>query len=84
MLCSVEEQIRKKKGEIESSRSDARLPYKDFRCVVPFNQHDFETERLFKNFSRNYNIDLAPKILFSKSASVEHCIDSGVANYLEF
>jgi|LakMenEpi03Aug12_release.lakeMendotaPanAssembly.Ray.scaffolds.fasta_scaffold1988296_1 RAB protein geranylgeranyltransferase component A len=42
------------------------------------NQNDF------KKYSRGFNIDLAPKILFSKSLSVENLIKSGVANYLEF
>ena len=51
---------------------------------MPLNKHSFSTEREFKNFSRGFNIDLAPKILFSKSESVEHCIESGVGNYLEF
>jgi RAB protein geranylgeranyltransferase component A len=38
----------------------------------------------FKRFSRQFNIDLAPKILFSKSRSVDDMIKSGVGNYLEF
>lgn len=38
----------------------------------------------FKRYSRNFNIDLAPKILFSKSISVDSLIRCGVAHYLEF
>ena len=43
-----------------------------------------KVEKDFKRFSRNFNIDLAPKILFSKSTSVDNLIKCGVANYLEF
>ena len=43
-----------------------------------------KNEMDFKRFSRNFNIDLAPKILFSKSISVDNLIKCGVANYLEF
>lgn len=38
----------------------------------------------FRRFSRQFNIDLAPKIVFSKSKSVDDMIRSGVGNYLEF
>jgi len=41
-------------------------------------------EQHFKRFSRQFNIDLAPKIVFSKSRSVDDMIKSGVSNYLEF
>lgn len=41
-------------------------------------------EQQFKRFSRQFNIDLAPKIVFSKSRSVDDMIKSGVGNYLEF
>ena len=34
--------------------------------------------------SRACNIDLAPKILFSKSKSVDELIRAGTASYLEF
>lgn len=34
--------------------------------------------------SRNFNIDLCPKILYSKSLSVDELIKSGVSHYLEF
>ena len=42
------------------------------------------TEQAFKRYSRSFNIDLAPKLLFSKSLSVDNLIDSGVSEYLEF
>ena len=55
---------------------------------MPFdkNKHPeiMKTDMDFKRYSRNFNIDLAPKILFSKSLSVENLIKCGVANYLEF
>ena len=38
----------------------------------------------FLRTSRACNIDLAPKILFSKSKSVDLLIKSGCATYLEF
>ena len=44
----------------------------------------FKDAEGFKRYSRRFNIDLAPKILFSKSLSVDKLIESGVANYLEF
>jgi RAB protein geranylgeranyltransferase component A len=44
----------------------------------------FKSEDDFIRYSRRFNIDLAPKILFSKSESVDRLISSGVANYLEF
>ena len=44
----------------------------------------FKTENDFKKFSRQFNIDLQPKILFSKSLSVDELVRSGTSNYLEF
>ena len=38
----------------------------------------------FSRTSRNCNIDLAPKILFSQSKSVDQLIKAGTAAYLEF
>ena len=38
----------------------------------------------FKRYSRQFNIDMAAKILFSKSSSVDNLITSQVASYLEF
>jgi len=38
----------------------------------------------FRRFSRNFNIDLQAKVLYSKSLSVEELIRSGCSNYLEF
>ena len=45
---------------------------------------DLKVKRTFKRFSRRFNIDLCPKVLFSKSTSVENLIKSQCANYLEF
>ncbi len=42
------------------------------------------SETDFRRFSRNFNIDLQPKVLYSKSLSVEELIRSGCSNYLEF
>ena len=44
----------------------------------------FSTDEEFKRFNRQFNIDLAPKFLFSKSVSVDMFIKSQVASYLEF
>ena len=44
----------------------------------------FKDADTFKRYSRRFNIDLAPKILFSKSLTVDKLLESGVANYLEF
>jgi len=59
-----------------------------FNYLVPLeiDKHKdlFPDELAFKKYSRKFNIDLAPKILFSKSQSVDCLIDSGAANYLEF
>lgn len=38
----------------------------------------------FARLSKSFSIDLAPKIIFSRSTSVNAMIRSGVANYLEF
>ena len=38
----------------------------------------------FMRCSRACNIDLAPKVLFSASKSVDLLIRAGTANYLEF
>ena len=56
--------------------------------LVPLdkNRHPdlMKDENGFRRYSRQFNIDLAPKLLFSKSASVDSLIESGVSNYLEF
>lgn len=56
--------------------------------LVPLRKGDhaelFHDAESFKRYSRRFNIDLAPKILFSKSLSVDKLLESGVANYLEF
>ena len=46
--------------------------------------NDYKDDQDFKRFSRQFNIDLAPKILFSKSIRVDHLINCGASNYLEF
>ena len=38
----------------------------------------------FKRYSRGFNIDLAAKILFSQSMSVDNLIRCQVSSYLEF
>ena len=60
---------------------------KQFDTHILLPQCDNDQTKLdlqFKRFSRQFNIDLAPKILFSKSLSVDEMIKSGVSNYLEF
>lgn len=42
------------------------------------------SEADFKRYSRNFNIDIAPKIIFSKSISVDNLIRCQVSSYLEF
>lgn len=80
---------------VKSKMNDAETKYKpsdaafhSFRVLRPLdkNKHPRQITNAgdYKRFSRNFNIDLAPKILFSKSISVEHLISSQVAKYLEF
>lgn len=67
---------------------NSEAAFHSFEVLEPLdkNKHPelMKNEMDFKRYSRNFNIDLAPKILFSKSVSVENLIKSGVANYLEF
>ena len=62
--------------------------FHSFKMIKAFDKNShpdiMKNENDFKRFSRRFNIDLAPKILFSKSVSVENLIRSGCANYLEF
>lgn len=43
-----------------------------------------KSEADFKRYQRGFNIDLAAKILFSKSLSVDNLIRCQVSSYLEF
>ena len=54
------------------------------RLNKPRHHEVFSDADDFKRYSRQFNIDLAPKILFSKSVSVENLIRSQVSSYLEF
>ncbi|RXG58160.1 Rab proteins geranylgeranyltransferase component A 2, partial [Armadillidium vulgare] len=42
------------------------------------------SKKSLENYNRKFNIDLAPKILFSRGALVELLISSNVARYVEF
>ena len=59
------------------------LPYTGFQTLKPFTAATFNDAE-YRRFSRNFNIDLQPKVLYSKSLSVEELIRSGCSNYLEF
>lgn len=56
----------------------------NFMVVKPYDLSLVESEKDFKKFSRPCNIDLAPKLIFSKSTSVDMLIKSGTSHYLEF
>ena len=58
--------------------------YRDFQVLKSYNLSVHKTEQDFKRLSRQFNIDLAPKLLFSKSTSVDLLVKSGASNYLEF
>lgn len=58
--------------------------YRDFQVLKCYNMSTHKTESDFKRLSRQFNIDLAPKLLFSKSTSVDLLVKSGASNYLEF
>lgn len=76
----------------DGPRGKSQIPncpsFHSFKVVHPLRKSDhpdlFKDAEGFKRYSRRFNIDLAPKILFSKSLSVDKLIESGVANYLEF
>lgn len=44
----------------------------------------FKDQDGFKRYSRRFNIDMAPKVLFSRSESVDKLLESGAAQYFEF
>ena len=56
----------------------------DFMVFKPYDLSLVESEKEFKKFSRPCNIDMAPKMIFSKSTSVDLLIKSGTSHYLEF
>ena len=58
--------------------------YIDFKVLKSYKMSRHKNEQDFKRFSRNFNIDMAPKLLFSKSTSVDLLVKSGASNYLEF
>mmetsp|Transcript_19549 Transcript_19549/g.18661 ORF Transcript_19549/g.18661 Transcript_19549/m.18661 type:complete len:125 (-) Transcript_19549:1630-2004(-) len=59
--------------------------FHSFKIIKPFyKSRYFKSDVDFRRFSRHFNIDLQPKILFSKSISVDELIRCGVSNYLEF
>jgi len=67
------------------SRKDSNAYYRgsclrDFQTVDKLDLH----EEIMKSESRNFSLDLIPKVIFSKSKSVNYCLDSGVSFYLEF
>ena len=58
--------------------------YSDFVVLKPYNLGHAKSEQDFKKFSRPFSIDLAPKLIFSKSTSVDMLLKSGTSHYLEF
>ena len=74
-MCSEEE------SELGNANQDG---YHSFNIVKRLNRRRFPTFEAFRRFSRACSIDMAPKVLFSKSVSVTELIRSGVSNYLEF
>lgn len=76
----------------DGPRGKSQIPtcasFHSYKVLVPLRKSDhsdlFQDAETFKRYSRRFNIDLAPKILFSKSLSVDKLLESGVANYLEF
>ena len=55
-----------------------------FKVLKQFKRSYFKNEQEFKLVSRPCNIDLCPKLLFSKSTSVDMLLKSGTSHYLEF
>lgn len=53
---------------------------RDFKTIDALSMH----AELLKSESRNFSLDLIPKVIFSKSKSVNYCLDSGVSFYVEF
>ena len=70
-----------KRSDKESNNFDG---YSQFKILKSYDMTRHKSEKEFKSESRQYNLDLAPKLLFSKSTSVELLIKSGASNYLEF
>ena len=89
----VDAKIKREKDTTDEAQSQDG--YYSFRVLKQFDKafgEDVETTTLsrqtllneYGRTYRQYNIDLTPKIIFSKSKSVDLMIRSGVANYLEF
>jgi len=53
---------------------------RDFKTIDNLSMH----QDLLKAESRNFSLDLIPKVIFCKSKSVNYCLDSGVSFYVEF
>ena len=83
-----------KLGSARSEQQVVQDGYHSFQVLKQFDKAfgEDETSHLsrktlqdeFNRTSRACNIDLAPKILFSKSKSVDLLIRAGTSNYLEF
>lgn len=62
--------------------------YHSFEVLQPMDKTKhgeiMKNEQEYKRYSRGFNIDLAAKILFSNSISVDNLIKCQVASYLEF
>lgn len=64
--------------------TQSRDGFSEFRVLKSYDLSEHKTHADFLRASRQYNVDLVPKLLFSKSKSVDLIIKSGVSNYLEF
>ena len=64
------------------------IAYHSFEVLQPMDKikhpEIMKNEQGYKRYSRGFNIDLAAKILFSNSISVDNLIKCQVASYLEF
>ncbi|KAF8795737.1 Rab proteins geranylgeranyltransferase component like protein [Argiope bruennichi] len=67
-------------GESNGSDSNDACPEPDQDVLL---QHEWTTSEFMEN-RRKFNIDLAPKIMFSKGSLVELLISSNIARYSEF
>ncbi|GBM59670.1 Rab proteins geranylgeranyltransferase component A 1 [Araneus ventricosus] len=66
-------------GQNADSNDASPEPVQD----VPQLQHEWTTSEFMEN-RRKFNIDLAPKIMFSRGSLVELLISSNIARYAEF
>jgi len=71
-----------------SEEGDAAAAFHSFKVLQPLDKtahpEIMTDDNGFKRYSRSFNIDVAPKILFSKSISVDNLIRCQVSSYLEF